>query len=91
MKKENLVVGKWYKVKNYSELYYKFDCHIDNSSIKMTQYKKLKEEGNEIVLNHPASNSDFWLNAVEATIEELKTFLPPNHPDLITERTYELW
>jgi hypothetical protein len=87
MKKEELIKDKWYKVTSYFDLYYKFDYHIDNSSIRMSLYR----EGRMLMQDYPASNNEFWLKAVEATIEELKTFLPPNHPDLIQYKTYELW
>lgn len=88
MKKEKLIHGVWYKVLTYNSIYHKFDKYEDSGQIRMLLYK---DSGRTIQENHTATNSDFWENVREAAQEELKTFLPSNHPDLIIERTYELW
>ncbi len=87
MKKEQLIKGRWYKVMNYSNVYYKFGNHEEKHSILMSLYK----EGNMLRKDYVATNRHFWEKAQLATLDQLKNFLPINDPDLQFKPIYELW
>lgn len=86
MKKEDLIVGKWYKVTNYTNIYFKFRNYTDNGIIT-----EVYRNGSRFFYNFPVSNSEFWFSARLATLEELREFLRKDYPDLNIERSYELW
>ena len=88
MKKEELIKGKWYKVLSYSRVYYKFNnLPKHKNHIEMIEYYDYGKP----FPNQRASNNQFWETARLATLDELKSFLPKDHPDLLLTRTYELW
>lgn len=89
MKKEELIKGKWYKVTKYYTVYFKFNkWKKENQEILMLEYT---DDARRIRYDHTATNSAFWQESKLATLDELRSFLPKDHPDLLLTKTYELW
>jgi hypothetical protein len=86
MKKENLIPGKWYKSDKFN-YYGKFlrleidkDWHfITSERISAEEYKNSE---------YGFCDDKKW---ILVDLSEIQKFLPPNHPDLIQNKTYELW
>lgn len=88
MRTKDLKIGKWYKVRDISKTFYKFGGEIrEDMQIRMLEYVSF----GEVKTSTTATNCDFWEKAEEIEEEELRPFLPQNHPDLKKEIIVSIW
>jgi hypothetical protein len=92
--KKQFIKGKWYRggwSKNASQDYFmKFDYKEKNGKLYYTE----RVHGGKYSKGRGSWwNSDFEEFALnnEVNMEDIRPFLPPNHPDLIGNKIYELW
>jgi hypothetical protein len=80
----NLIVGKWYKLSGTHNCFRRFQSMQNSSNMK---YDMLIEGGR---FKNASGNFQNIERVIEATQDELKTYLPQDHPDLLPLK-YELW
>ena len=91
MRKEDFIEGKWY-VSSFWQIFKaaKFKRFTAGGDF---MYSQAIENNNNFKTNENYTNSDKgnWSSFKEVSIEELKEYLPKDHPDLIITNIYELW
>lgn len=89
----NFKKGKWYKNLGPHENYMAKFYEIENNDGWLFDEKKEYIYNSNYMISFCSCLTTDWKSATECNIEDLKRFLPKNHPDLlnIAPKIYELW
>lgn len=74
MKREDLVIGQWYKAFDFSDQFYQF-LGLTKNCIKASYV----DGGRRFYENFEIGNSSFWSNCRKAEYSEYKQWLPEQY------------
>lgn len=85
MKKEDFIVGKWYRCSRWDNNIIAVKCSDIGNRFQYSEIvKKQKQKQKHLVATSSSIYTD-WENYIEIPISEIQHLLPDNHPDLNPE------